>query len=344
MPHQLRSLILLLRRLAALLTLLPVTLVPVAWADEVLLRNGDRLTGTVVKMEDGVLTFETTHVGKVTIKASQIERVRTDKPMKVLIHGEPGKTLLDFFSGGGEFVTATEVGTGTAIALADVRAINAGPIQYQAYLSIGGNSTQGNTQTKAVNGSARVSIRAYRQRLFLEGKYNYGQAGDAVTARNSLGNGKYDYFITKRIFLNSNLLLEKDTFQQLNLRTTVGGGAGYQFIETARTTLSGEAGLAYVNEHFTTAPSTETPSSRWAVRFNHELIAGRLSVFHKHDAFYDLDHGNAFRVLADQGLRIAVYKGIFVNLEYDLRLNTQPAPGRQKIDEAFIFGIGYQFE
>jgi putative salt-induced outer membrane protein YdiY len=345
MLHQHGRLILLLRRLALLLTLLLAdNPVDVGWADEVQLRNGDRLTGKIVKMEGDVLTFEAKHVGKVTIKTSEVERARADEPMKVLIHGEPGKSLLDFFSGGGEVVMATEVGAGTAIPLADVRAINVGPIQYQAYLSIGGNSTQGNTQTKAVNGSARVILRAYRQRLFLEGKYNYGEAAETVTARNSLANGKYDYFITKRIFLNSTLLLEKDTFQQLNLRTTVGGGGGYQFIETARTTLSGEAGIAYVNEHFTTAPSTETPSSRWAVRFNHELIAERLSVFHKHDAFYDLNHGNAFRVLADQGLRIAVYKGIFVNLEYDLRLNTQPAPGRQKIDEAFIFGIGYQFE
>jgi putative salt-induced outer membrane protein YdiY len=165
-----------------------------------------------------------------------------------------------------------------------------------------------------------------------------------VTARNSLANGKYDYFITERVFLNSTLLLEKDTFQQLNLRTTAGAGGGYQFLETARTTLSGELGVAYVNEHFTTVPSTQTPSSRWAIRFNHELMPARLSVFHKHDAFYDLDHANAFRVLADQGVRIAVYKGMFVNIEYDLRYNSQPAPGREKLDEAFIFGVGYQFE
>ena len=80
------------------------------------------------------------------------------------------------------------------------------------------------------------------------------------------------------------------------------------------------------------------------LRFNHNIIPERLAIFHKHDAFYDLDHGNAFRLLADQGFRITVYKGVFVNLEYDLRLNTQPAPGRQKVDEAFIFGIGYQFD
>jgi hypothetical protein len=31
-----------------------------------------------------------------------------------------------------------------------------------------------------------------------------------------------------------------------------------------------------------------------------------------------------------------------VNVEYDLRLNTQPAPGRQQVDQAYIFGVGYE--
>ena len=34
-----------------------------AWADELKLRNGDRLTGEVVKMEDNVLTFKTDYGG-----------------------------------------------------------------------------------------------------------------------------------------------------------------------------------------------------------------------------------------------------------------------------------------
>ena len=49
-------------------------------------------------------------------------------------------------------------------------------------------------------------------------------------------------------------------------------------------------------------------------------------------------------LLADQGVRIFLNKHFFFSLEYDLRLNTQPAPGREKVDEAFIFAIGYQLQ
>ena len=45
----------------------------------------------------------------------------------------------------------------------------------------------------------------------------------------------------------------------------------------------------------------------------------------------------------DQGLRIPLMKTLYVSLEYDYRVNTQPAPGRTEIDDAYIFGVGFEF-
>jgi len=159
-----------------------------------------------------------------------------------------------------------------------------------------------------------------------------------------MAQAKYDYFVTKKVFLDAFGLLEKDTFQSLQLRLTLSAGVGYQFLDTGRTTLSTSVGLGYVNEHFTTLPQTETPSSRWGIRFQHAIIPDRITFFHKQDGFYDLAEGNAVRFMADQGIRVFVYQDFYFNLEYDVRLNTQPAPGREKLDEAFIFGIGYELK
>jgi putative salt-induced outer membrane protein YdiY len=330
-----------------LVAMLAWAMTPAAWADEILLQNGDRLTGEIVKMEDELLTVKTPYGGETTMLTftwEEIARLRSDKPMKVLLQGEPGTSVLEFFSGGGTKVMASEVGSGTNIPLKEIRAINLDPIYYRGTVTIGGNNTQGNTQTKAINSAARITIRAHRQRLNLEAKYNYGEAGDTVTARNSLASGKYDFFLSKKVFLNAMSLFEKDTFQRLNLRMTFGAGVGYQFLESRRKTLSVEVGMAYVNEHFTTTESHQTPSAHWALKYDHAVLPERLSVFHKHDGYYDLAAGNAMRILADQGVRVVVYQQLFMNLEYDLRFNSQPAPGRKKLDEAYIFGLGYQFE
>lgn len=315
-----------------------------SWADEVHLKNGDRLTGEIVNMEEGILTLKTGYGGEIKINWNEVLSLTSDKPMAVQVPGAGNGGVVDFFTGGRIVTQAKELGPGGAIPLSDVSAINVDPIRYRGTVTIGGNSTQGNTETKAVNAGARLLMRADRQRLTLEAKYNYGEAGETVTARNSFGSLKYDFFLSRKVFLNATGLLEKDTFQRLNLRTTLGAGLGYQFLDTRRTTLSWELGLAYVNEHYTNTPSTQTPSSRWGVRWEYAVVPDRIRLFHRHEGFYDLNEGNALRLIAEQGVRITLYKNLFFNLEYDLRYNTQPAPGRLKADEAFIFGVGYEFE
>lgn len=314
-----------------------------AWADEVHLQNGDRLTGTIVKMEERVLTLQTDYGGEIKLDWGKVERLTSTSPLKILVPGASHDVLRDFLYGSQELQEARELGPESPVPLTDITAINLDPLRVTGTITVGGNSTSGNSSTKAFNGAARVTIQAYRQRLLLEGKYNYGQAGDQVTARNSLASLKHNYFVSKQIFIETFGMLEKDTLQNLQLRSTIGSGLGYQFFETARTTLALSVGLAHVNEHFTNSPNTQTPSARWSVRWEHALWPDRVKVFHRHEAFYDLNAGNAFRVNADQGVRITVYKNLFFNVEYDLRVNTQPAPGRKTTDEAVIFGVGYEF-
>jgi len=325
------------------LILLSLWMTTPVWADEVYLLNGDRLTGTIVKMEENLLTLQTDYGGEIKIDWKKVQRLTATSPLKVLVPGESHDVLRDFVYGTHGQREINEAGSDTATLLTDITAINLEPFRLAGTVSVGGNNTSGNSSTKAFNSAARLTLYAHRQRLLVEGKYNYGQANDQVTARNSLASLKHNYFVSKQIFIETFGMLEKDTLQALQLRSTIGSGLGYQFYETASTTLSLSAGLAHVNEHFTNSPNTQTPSGRWSLRWEQTLWPDRVKVFHRHEGFWDINAGNAFRFNADQGLRITVYKNLFFNVEYDLRLNTQPAPGRKKTDEAMIFGVGYEF-
>jgi putative salt-induced outer membrane protein YdiY len=65
--------------------LLFLFLATAAYADEVLLANGDRLTGTVVRKEGDELVFKTSYAGEIKIAWSQVVRIRTDEPMRVVL-------------------------------------------------------------------------------------------------------------------------------------------------------------------------------------------------------------------------------------------------------------------
>ena len=86
-----------------------VCLTPVCtWADEVTTRNGDRLTGEILTMEDNVLSLHTEY-GEMKIDWGKVVHVTSDKPMKVRVAGEKKGFISDFFIGGHEFRHVTEL-------------------------------------------------------------------------------------------------------------------------------------------------------------------------------------------------------------------------------------------
>ena len=107
--------------------LLLVTSLP-GWAAQVTLANGDRLTGEVVAMADGVLVLKTSYAGEVKIQWADVQGLSSDTAVSVML---PDRTLV---SGritspapGQLQVESAEVGTSTPIALSGIRYLNPSP-------------------------------------------------------------------------------------------------------------------------------------------------------------------------------------------------------------------------
>ena len=65
---------------------------PALFADQVTLKNGDRLTGTVVKSDGKTLVLHTDAAGDVTIQFAAIQEIKTDQELHVSLKG--GKTAV----------------------------------------------------------------------------------------------------------------------------------------------------------------------------------------------------------------------------------------------------------
>src|ERR1035441_9909080 len=73
------------------LSLLVCLAVSAAWADQVVMKNGDRVTGSIIKKDGKNLTIKTDHFGVVPTSGEQVESVRADKPVHVVL--ADGKTV-----------------------------------------------------------------------------------------------------------------------------------------------------------------------------------------------------------------------------------------------------------
>jgi putative salt-induced outer membrane protein YdiY len=315
-----------------------------AWADEVSLKNGDRVSGEVLSMDDAVLVIKTPYAGDIKIDRKEVQGISSTKP--ITLQTKESSQLRGIVSSPSPdqvTVMSSEFGTTAPIPLSDVVAINAPPlVRYSGLFNLGGAMTKGNSDTKAINGSALYSLRADRHRFTIEGKYNYGEQAKIITVRNALAALKYDFFITKRVYTATSATFEQDTFQDINLRSSLAQSLGYQFLDTKRTQLSAELGIAYVDEDRKIGVDHDSAAGRWAVNFNRVLIADRLIFFHRQEGFYDFGAPNAMRVRAEQGFRVPVYKQFSMNIEYDIRYNSKPTPGFKKTDQIYIVGVSYE--
>ncbi len=105
------------------------------------------------------------------------------------------------------------------------------PVIYIGNLTGGYSQATGNSHLRTGSLLGDLVARGEQLRLTLNGRYIYSDQDNKLTARNARGTIKMDFFITKRFFWFASSYFEKDTFQDLNLRTALATGPGYQVIE-----------------------------------------------------------------------------------------------------------------
>lgn len=317
---------------------------PSVQAHLVVLKNGDRISGLVVKMQDKKLEIDPEYSAtNIIIDWDDVRSITTIRPMSIKLYGDVempenvGQRVRDRII----LLTLEE---GGPIRLQDVKGINLAENDYYGYISAGGNQTSGNTQTQALNISGTLTYRKEEHRFIWDGKYNRAQANNEDTANNAAMNFKYDHFLTRHLFATASNLSEMDQFQDLTLRETASFGLGYDILDNRQQQLSVAAGPAAVYQDYTNTASTVTPSTTWLLRAEFRFRDDDVILFHKEQGFHDLGHESGTRWNADQGIRIKITDNWRINLEYDVRYNSLPVEGKKTTDTNVIIGFSYDIK
>ena len=125
--------------------LLPVS----GWSDEVFLKNGDRLTGTVKTTKEGKLMVKTSYAGDIGIALKDIQRVVTEKPVSVTLDDETTLTgILSSPDGAGMRIAADVDQEARTVAMEQITAITIPEIpgvKIKGSSNVGLDMNRGNT-------------------------------------------------------------------------------------------------------------------------------------------------------------------------------------------------------
>lgn len=319
-----------------------------ASADEVVLANGDRITGAVLKLEDGSLVFETNYAGKIVIQLGQVRRMTTDKPVFISFSDGTSREGSAFYQETMiEGESPAKETTPTGIDLAGVTSLYTEPkppIRFDGRANVGITNEQGNTNTDQYRLDAEFIARTEKQRFTLGGVLNREEANDRTTVANWKAYGLYDYFFQPKWFFNANSLFEHDEFADLDLRTTLGAGVGHQFVESDDLNLSASAGLAYVSEDFIVAEDDDFPAAQWIFNYDQFFFDQFIQLFHSNNGFISLENANKWIINTRQGIRFPLYKGLVTTIQYNYDYQNDPSSeATSRWDSKFMFLLGYQF-
>lgn len=201
-----------------------------AWADHLVLKNGDTLTGTVTALSATDLTIETELAGRVTVKRASVAAL-----------------------------------TGSTFSL-DAPAPTPGAA-WQGAFNAGWDLSRGNAETGTISTHGAATRLGPSDRFGLFGTYlfsNVGRGSDAVTTAKSVRGGtRYDHDLTRATFAFGFAEAEHDPPQLLEVRTVVGGGAGAHLRKTPTSQFNLFGGVSFARDSYTevTASTTTTPST-----------------------------------------------------------------------------------
>ncbi len=329
-----------------------------AYADQIVMKNGDRVTGTILKKAGKDIVIKTDHFGLVTTAWDQVESVTTTKPVTVVL--QDGKTVQGTLATTGGKI---DVGTGTAqvnVAPVDITTLRDEAEQkaYERLLhpgwgalwagtgSLGFAGTSGNaktlTFTTGVN-AARITstdktslyFNAIRASALVNGK----SSDTAQAVRGGIG---YDHNLSKRLFLNAFNDYEYDRFQNLDLRFVVGGGAGFHAWKNERSVLDLLAGADFNHSKFSTPLTRNSAEVYWGDEYAYKL-SGATSLVQSFRMFNDLTNTGSYRVNADIGANTKISKWLVWNVSLSDRYLNRPAPGRKTNDFLYTTGLGVTF-
>jgi putative salt-induced outer membrane protein YdiY len=320
-----------------------------AAADQVLLKNGDRLSGSVSRFDGKVLVLETGHSGTLRLPAGQIAGIGTDGPVTVHIKGigwTTGRLVTDY-AGAFRVMRQGRPLTGPVV-MDDVTRMEAGReiprgFQWRGQLNVGMTEHSGNIDSRALHVDGESTGRSEEDRIRVRGEFNSEFNSDRRTTDNFLTSLQHDHFVSEKVFFYTSGKLERDTPADLRLRTTVGTGAGYQILETPETKLSFDAGPAYIHEDHDMAPDNDYVALQWGVEFEQDIWKGFATLFHNHEGTVEANNARNLFIDSSTGLRVPLRENLNVTARFDLDWDRDPPPGTTTLEKTYLLTIGYSW-
>jgi putative salt-induced outer membrane protein YdiY len=348
--------------------------VTAALADQVTLKNGDRLSGSIVKSDEKTLLIKSEFAGDVTLQWDAVTSIVSAEALHLAL--KDGQTIVGVVTtSDGKFEVATK-DAGSVTASKDIVVGVRNDAEQKAYddqidrlrhphltdfwsglLDTGLSLTRGNSEslTYTLNGKAarvtdRDKISVYSTAIFSDSTVN---GINSTTAHAIRGGIRGDLNVSDHLFVFGFTDFEYDQFQDLDLRNVLGGGLGYHVINNKTTVFDVFGGGTYNQTFYGALAATATEPAMPAVtQKTGEIVAGetfnsklnsRTSVTEQFSIYPNITDTGNYRFQFDITIATKLKNWLSWQVTYSDRYNSDPLPGFKTNDLLLSSGVRLTF-
>ncbi len=337
---------------------------PAIFADQIVLKNGDRLTGKIVKKDGDKIIIQTEFAGLVTILWSAVEQVIADEVVNIeLSDGQKLKGKVATKEEEKIEVETQDAGT-IEIQKENIEVVRSEDEQakfeaerdrllnpgitdlWRGSADVGFSLTSGNSDTKALTLGAKAARETTGDKISVYAnafRASNSTSGTSVTTADAVWfGGRYDVNLSDKTFVFGTADFEYDKPQQLDFRAVFGGGFGYRWIRNEKTALDIFGGATYNKEYF----SDGTRRNSAEVLIGEELkyrLTSSSNLEQRFVVYPNLSDPGRFRSILDASIVTSLNNWLGWHVTIGNRFNSDPVMGAEKNDFTFTTGLRATF-
>ena len=321
--------------------------------DVVIMNNGDRFTGEVKRLQNGLLYVETDYVsGSIALDWSQVQSVKSTATYQITLdHGQRMEGKIEKVSSekpeAEDFLvraTTEEVHVSSTAVVSIESTKSTFLRKLQGSIDFGYSFTSGNSQsTLNLDTSAAYKTPGWEVTTSFDSTFS-GQSGSSKTNRED-SQTVFSKFLSRNSSVQALSGFLHSSQQDLTLRATLGGGYSRYFKRTTNSNFSWLGGVVYVKESFNTAGDQVSDQNLEAVvglrynltRFNFGAFDSQVLTFP------GLTDAGRLRLTTNNSLTIKLRNNFHLAFTLWDNFDSQPPPTARKNELGVSTGIGWSF-
>ena len=328
----------------ALFCLIPsLTFSLCAQADTVWLKNGDRMTGDILLLDNGKLLLKTNYAGTITLNIEKIATLETDQALLVKMNTfstESSKALQPAPDGS---VTLINGDTPKTIALTDIQQLmKPKPIiedlRWKGNISFSADYKKNESDVRDYDLDVSSELRHGLWRHALDTEYDYETKNNAKKTERFEAGYALDRFITEQWFWKNKAKYINDHIEDLRRQHTYGTGPGYQFWDDELGAFSVSSLINHNKFLFASGEKKSFNSSTFAWDYNRYISGKSVELYSKGEFGTPFISDINYVLDSEAGLRYKVnsWSAITLKAEWD-KVSSQYGDLN---DRRYLIGVG----